>query len=143
MICYYYYFTGAHTLGVGHCLSIVGRLYNQNQQIGNNMNLGYETSLRLACPTVIPMTNLTFVPNDMTPTIFDNQYYRDIMMGRGLLGIDSSISRDPRTAPIVMRFAMDQSYFFENFSSAFVKLSASNVLTTMQGEVRRKCNQLN
>jgi peroxidase len=134
--------TGAHTLGVGHCISIVGRLYNQ-QIRGDNMDLGYETSLRLACPTVIPMTNLTFVPNDITPTIFDNHYYRDIMMGRGLFGIDSSISRDPRTAPIAMRFAMDQSYFFETFSSAFVKLSASNVLTNMQGEVRRKCNQLN
>jgi peroxidase len=134
--------TGAHTLGVGHCLNIVGRLYNQ-QHIKDNMDWRYKSSLRLACPTEIPMTNLTFVPNDMTPTLFDNHYYRDIMMGRGLFGIDSYISTDPRTAPVVMRFAVDQNYFFDSFKSAFVKLSSSNVLTNMQGEVRRKCYQRN
>lgn len=133
--------TGAHTLGVGHCLNIVGRLYDQGKR--EKMDSKFEASLRLACPTEIPVTNLTFVPNDMTPTIFDNHYYRDIIMGRGLFGIDSDISRDPRTAPFVMKFAMDQSYFFEAFSSAFVKLSSTNVLTNMQGDVRRKCNQVN
>ncbi|XP_058728041.1 peroxidase 29 [Vicia villosa] len=132
---------GAHTLGVGHCLNIVGSLYNQ--EIGDNMDLKFKTLLTLACPTEIPLTNLTVVPNDMTPIIFDNQYYRDILMGKALFGIDSSISRDPRTAPFVMRFAEDQRYFFEAFSSAFVKLSSPNVLTNIQGEVRRKCNQVN
>lgn len=107
------------------------------------MDFGFEASLRLACPTKIPLTNLTFVPNDMTPVIFDNQYYHDITMGRGLFGIDSSISRDPRTAPFVMQFAMDQDKFFNAFSSAFVKLCSSNVLTGVQGEVRRQCNQVN
>ncbi|KAJ1405560.1 Secretory peroxidase [Sesbania bispinosa] len=132
---------GAHTLGVGHCLNIVGRLYDQ--RIGDEMDLNFEASLRLACPTEIPLTNLTFVPNDMTPIIFDNHYYRDIIMGRGLFGIDSNISRDPRTAPFVMRFALDQNYFFEAFSSAFLKLSTTNVLTNEQGDVRRQCNQVN
>ncbi|CAJ2649470.1 peroxidase 29-like protein [Trifolium pratense] len=132
---------GAHTLGVGHCINIVGRLYNQ--QIRDNMDWRFKTSLRLACPTEIPLTNLTFVPIDMTPTIFDNHYYREILMGRGLFGIDSYISTDPRTAPFVMRFAVDQNYFFDSFKSAFVKLSSSNVLTNMQGEVRRKCSQRN
>ncbi|TKY53986.1 Peroxidase 29 [Spatholobus suberectus] len=132
---------GAHTLGVGHCLNIVGRLYDP--RVGDTMDFEFEASLRLACPTDIPLTNLTFVPNDMTPVIFDNQYYRDIIMGRGLFGIDSSISIDPRTAPIVMRFAMDRNYFFKAFSSAFVKLSSTNVLTDVQGDVRRQCNQVN
>ncbi|KAH1116170.1 hypothetical protein AAZX31_17G010600 [Glycine max] len=132
---------GAHTLGIGHCFNIVGRLYDP--QLGDKMDFGFEASLRLACPTEIPLTNFTFVPNDMTPVIFDNQYYRDIMMGRGLFGIDSSISRDPRTAPFVMRFAMDQNYFFKAFSSAFLKLSSTNVLTDVQGDVRRQCNQVN
>ncbi|KAK7262132.1 hypothetical protein RJT34_29693 [Clitoria ternatea] len=129
---------GAHTLGVGHCLNIVSRLYHP--QLGDKMDFGFGASLRLACPTEIPFTNLTFVPNDFTPVTFDNQYYRDIIMGRGLFGIDSNISADPRTAPSVMRFAMDRNYFFEAFTSAFVKLSSANVLTDMQGEVRKQCN---
>ncbi|KAL2339218.1 hypothetical protein Fmac_013664 [Flemingia macrophylla] len=132
---------GAHTLGVGHCLNIVGRLYDSRQR--DKMDFGFEASLRLACPTEIPLTNLTVVPNDMTPVIFDNQYYRDIIAGRSLFGIDSSISRDLRTAPFVIRFAMDQNYFFKAFSSAFVKLSLNNVLTDVLGDVLRHCNQLN
>ncbi|KAF7811199.1 peroxidase 29 [Senna tora] len=107
------------------------------------MNLGFEATLRLQCPTQIPFTNLTFVPNDLTPTIFDNQYYRNVLMGKGLFGIDSSISRDPRTSPFVKRFALDQTYFFKAFSSAFLKLSFTNVLTAEEGEVRRQCNSVN
>ncbi|KAK9267462.1 hypothetical protein L1049_009888 [Liquidambar formosana] len=73
------------------------------------------------------------VSNDLTHLIFDNQYYMDVVMGKGLFSIDSSISRDPRTAPIVRRFAVDQNYFFLVFSSAFVKLSSTNVLTEGKG----------
>ncbi|KAK7363775.1 hypothetical protein VNO77_05932 [Canavalia gladiata] len=132
---------GAHTLGVGHCINIVGRLYDP--LLGDKIDFGFKISLRVVCPTKIPLTNLTFVPNDMSPVTFDNQYYRDIIMGRGLFGIDSNISRDPRTAPFVFRFAMDQNYFFRAFSSAFVKLSSTNVLTGVQGDVRRQCNNIN
>jgi peroxidase len=133
------FFAGAHTLGVGHCLNIASRLYDT--QPDDLMHYVYEAFLRLKCPTRVPLTNLTFVPNDITPTIFDNQYYRDILMGKGLFGIDSSISRDPRTAPIVRQFAIDQNYFFKVFSSAFVKLSSTNV--NGKGEVRRQCNHIN
>ncbi|KAL0012291.1 hypothetical protein SO802_007399 [Lithocarpus litseifolius] len=132
---------GAHTLGVGHCMNIASRLYDP--QPHGHMHYGYEAFLRLKCPTRVPITNFTFVPNDITPTIFDNQYYRDVLMGKGLFTIDSSISTDPRTAPIVRHFAIDQNYFFQVFSSAFVKLSSTNVLTKGKGEVRRQCNRIN
>ncbi|KAJ0017850.1 hypothetical protein Pint_09836 [Pistacia integerrima] len=62
-------------------------------------------------------------------------YYRDILMGKGLFGVDSSLSRDPRTAAIVHKFAYDKNYFFQAFSSAFVKLSSTNVLTNAKGEL--------
>ncbi|XP_043693160.1 peroxidase 29-like [Telopea speciosissima] len=135
---------GAHTLGVGHCINIVDRIYNQKQPSEEErINLGFQILLRLKCPTRVPFTNLTFVRNDITSLIFDNQYYRDVMNGRGLFHIDSSISMDHRTAPIVEEFAADQEYFFQVFSSAFVKLSSSNVLTGEKGQIRRQCNQVN
>ncbi|GAV73301.1 peroxidase domain-containing protein [Cephalotus follicularis] len=132
---------GAHTLGVGHCINIVGRLYDPQPE--DQMSFRFKALLRNICPTTIPVSNLTFVPNDITPTIFDNQYFKNVLMGEGLFSLDSSISQDPRTAPIVERFAGDQNYFFNIFSSAFVKLSSTNVLTDLQGEVRRICNQVN
>ncbi|RDY14569.1 Peroxidase 29, partial [Mucuna pruriens] len=88
----------AHTLGVGHCLNVVGRLYDP--WLRDKMDFEFEASLRLACPTEIPLTNLTFVPKN-------------------------------------------HNYFFNAFSSAFVKLSSTNVLTDVQCDVRRQCNQIN
>ncbi|OVA03417.1 Plant peroxidase [Macleaya cordata] len=136
---------GSHTLGAGHCLNIVDRLYNPKHDAAstNVMDKGYEILLRITCPTKVPLTNLTFVTNDITPLKFDNQYYQDIINGRGLFGIDSSIARDPRTVPIVKKFADDQSYFFQVFASAFVKLSWTNVLTGETGQIRRDCSRLN
>ncbi|KAF3451754.1 hypothetical protein FNV43_RR07850 [Rhamnella rubrinervis] len=137
---------GAHTLGVGHCMNIVNRLYDKkpgDDDHQDGMDLAFKAMLRLKCPTRVPLTNLTVVSNDLTPLVFDNQYYTNILMGKGLFGIDSSISSDPRTKPIVGRFAADQNYFFNVFSSAFVKLSSTNALTHKKGEVRRQCNRIN
>ncbi|XP_021766852.1 peroxidase 29-like [Chenopodium quinoa] len=132
---------GGHTLGAGHCINIVDRLYKPNPR--DEMDPNFQLALKFGCPTKIPMTNLTAIPNDITPTIFDNQYYRDIIMGKGLFSIDSTISRDPRTINIVNQFADDQELFFQAFSSAFVKLSSANVLTGNMGEVRLQCDQVN
>ncbi|KAK3432110.1 hypothetical protein EUGRSUZ_E03999, partial [Eucalyptus grandis] len=130
---------GAHTLGAGHCLNIIDRLYNPKPD--DLMNPVFEARLRLQCPTLNPLMNLTATSNDITPTIFDNQYYRDILLGKGLFFIDSSISRDPRTSDIVKQFAIDQDYFFRAFSSAFVKLSSANTLSKTKGEVRKQCSR--
>lgn len=135
------FFAGAHTLGVGHCINILSRLYGGNPS--DQMNWGFKSLLRWKCPTRVPLTNLTIVPNDLTPLAFDNQYFKNILSGKGLFGIDSSISRDPRTMPIVRQFAADQNYFFQVFGSAFVKLSSTKVLTKTEGEVRRQCYQRN
>ncbi|KAL5842454.1 hypothetical protein ACOSQ3_013057 [Xanthoceras sorbifolium] len=43
----------------------------------------------------------------------------------------------------VHRIAPDQNYFFQVFSSAFVRLSSTNVLNEAKGEVRRICNRVN
>ncbi|KAL9258479.1 Peroxidase 29-like protein [Drosera capensis] len=132
---------GAHTLGTGHCINIVDRLYNPGPM--DTMDLTYELFLKLQCPTKVPITNLTSVPNDSTPTLFDNQYFKDISLGKSLFGVDSSLALDPRTGPIVEQFAADPEHFFRAFSSAFVKLSSANVLTGSSGEVRLRCNQVN
>jgi len=135
------FFVGAHTLGGGHCRNIVNRLYDPKPT--DQMDLGFQLRLRLSCPTVIPSNNVTVVPSDLTTVIFDNQYYRDAATGRGLFPIDSSISRDARTMAIVGQFAVDKIYFFQTFSSAFVKLASTGVLTGDKGEVRLDCSQVN
>ncbi|KAJ0989205.1 hypothetical protein J5N97_007561 [Dioscorea zingiberensis] len=136
---------GAHTLGVGHCTSIVHRLYGSRDLGRENLSPLFEEFLRLNCPTRVPLTNITFIFNDLTTLLFDNQYFRDIDGGRGLFTIDSELSVDPRTAAFVRRFAEDNRHFFSVFSKAFVKLSTMGVLTGDGdgGEVRRVCSRVN
>lgn len=60
-----------------------------------------------------------------------------------MLYIDAALPLDSRTRPFVVKFATDPNSFFRAFSSAFVKLSSSNVLTGNQGVIRTSCNRFN
>lgn len=140
-LCGFCCYAGSHTLGAGHCVNIVDRLYEPKDDdfMSNTFNL----YLRFSCPDKVPLNNLTVLPNDLTPILFDNQYFRDILAGRGPFTIDSRIASDQRTSPTVGAFSNDQAFFFRAFSSAFLKLSTNGVLTGNNGEVRRRCNQTN
>jgi peroxidase len=133
---------GSHTLGITHCLNILNRLYKPEgvEAQGILMDPAFEAFLRLTCPKGSLISNITFVLNDVTPTLFDNHYYMNAMGGRGVLTIDAEMVIDPRTAQIVEHFATNQDDFFHAFSTAFLKLSSSGVLTGDQGVIRRKCN---
>ncbi|KAK6160976.1 hypothetical protein DH2020_004357 [Rehmannia glutinosa] len=126
---------GAHTLGITHCLNLENRA-------GNSINPGFENTLRLKCPVGSPASKISFVQNDVTSILFDNQYFVNSMNGRGVLKIDAQMPLDYRTRPFVEKFGNDEKAFFQAFSSAFVKLSSSNVLTGNQGVIRRSCNGL-
>ncbi|OAE30577.1 hypothetical protein AXG93_40s1020 [Marchantia polymorpha subsp. ruderalis] len=131
---------GGHTLGVGHCVSFIERLYPQVDPAINPFMAG---TLRLLCPNPTFFNNITFSANDLTNVLFDNQYFRDLTIGRGLLTIDNEISRDPRTSGMVRYFASNQGYFFQQFSSAYRKLTQHQVLTDGAGEIRRNCHFVN
>ena len=138
-----FFFAGAHTIGITHCRNIRDRLQRlEGGGRGRGMAPGFEAFLRLSCPEGSFISNSTFVVNDPTAFTFDNQYYSNSMRGHGRLRVDSEVSSDPRTAPIVSSFADDEAYFFRAFASAFVKLSTSGVLTGNQGVIRKSCNRL-
>lgn len=103
---------------------------------------GFEAFLRLKCPQGSLTSNLSFVLNDPTTVAFDNHYYKNAIGGRGVLRVDAEMVMDPRTARAIQQFAANQDYFFEAFSSAFVKLSRSGVLIGNQGVVRNTCNAI-
>lgn len=131
--------TGAHTLGITHCFSLRSRLYKP----GNVINAGFVNTLKLTCPAHEGNTTskIKFVVNDLTPIQFDNEYFVNTMRGRGVLKIDAALPLDSRTRPFVEKFASDHNAFYKAFSSAFVKLSSSNVLIGNQGVIRRSCNR--
>ncbi|XP_043724670.1 peroxidase 29 [Telopea speciosissima] len=136
---------GAHTLGITHCLSILNRLKSHESSNKGEMSSDFEKLLKLSCKNGLGgslSNNSTFVGNDLTVFVFDNQYYRDAIAGRGVLQIDADMSMDPQTAPIMARFAIDEDGFFQTFTSAFMKLSSSGVLTGNEGVIRKRCNEV-
>lgn len=128
---------GAHTIGIAHCANFVNRLYPKDP----NLNLLIYTTLTLRCPP--NFNSAAFANLDLTNALFDNQYFRDVMGGRGLLTIDSELGSDSRTSSIVAQFASNLNLFFQTFTSAYVKMTSFNVLTGTQGQVRSNCHRVN
>ncbi|GAQ78691.1 ascorbate peroxidase [Klebsormidium nitens] len=60
---------------------------------------------------------------DPTPEVFDNAYFQMLLQGGGSFGVDQCLMDDQKFASIVATYAENQSQFFEDFVSAYVKMS--------------------
>ncbi|GJM88649.1 hypothetical protein PR202_ga04737 [Eleusine coracana subsp. coracana] len=83
----------------------------------------------------------------VTPKVFDNEYYANLLRGRAQLPSDQVMLSDPAaaatTAPIVHRFAGNQRDFFQNFAVSMVKMGNISPLTGSAGEIRKNCRRVN
>lgn len=133
--------SGAHTIGQGHCESIVNRIYPLDptyphyygeQLVQNCTDNGF-----LKAPNYD--VNVQFFNDPITPLVFDNQYFKNLEAGLGLFTSDFSLFNDPRTKELVKKYAEDQDYFFEEFGKALRKMGTNGVLTGTQGQIRKQC----
>ncbi|KAL5224089.1 hypothetical protein ABZP36_010728 [Zizania latifolia] len=85
--------------------------------------------------------------DDVTPDVFDNNYYGNLLRGVGKLPSDQVMLSDPSatatTAPVVHRFAGNQKDFFRSFAASMIKMGNISPLTGMDGEVRHNCRWIN
>ncbi|KAK1629156.1 hypothetical protein QYE76_003471 [Lolium multiflorum] len=83
----------------------------------------------------------------VTPDVFDNKYYGNLMHGRAPLSSDQVMLSDPvaatTTAPIVRRFSDSQKDFFRNFAASMTKMGNIGPLTGKDGEIRKNCRRVN
>jgi peroxidase len=79
----------------------------------------------------------------MTPTKFDNMYFRNLKRGLGLLATDSLMFEDKRTKPFVELYATNQTKFFEDFGQAMRKVSVLHIKAGKEGEIRNRCDNFN
>ncbi|XP_062179330.1 peroxidase 2-like [Phragmites australis] len=85
--------------------------------------------------------------DQVTPNVFDNKYYGNLLHGRAQLPSDQVMLSDPSapttTAPIVQRFASNQQDFFKNFAMSMIKMGNISPLTGRDGEIRKNCRRVN
>lgn len=79
----------------------------------------------------------------ITPRIFDNQYYKNLQQGKGLLASDQALFTHKRTRDLVNLFASNNTVFETAFVSAMTKLGRIGIKTGNQGEIRRDCSMVN
>ncbi|CAK9135214.1 unnamed protein product [Ilex paraguariensis] len=134
--------SGGHAIGFSHCSSFEARLHNFSSahDIDPTMDSEFALNLRKKCPKPNKDRNAgEFL--DSTSSSFDNNYYKRVMAGKGVLGSDQALYGDYRTRWIVEAFAKDGGLFFREFAASMVKLG--NVGVIEDGEVRVKCRVVN
>ncbi|KAF8723586.1 hypothetical protein HU200_021543 [Digitaria exilis] len=142
--------SGAHTLGFAHCSEFADRIFRRPVKGGGGavahdpaMNPAYAKGLQDACRNYQRDPTIAVFNDIMTPGKFDNMYFVNLQRGLGLLSTDQELWTDPRTRPVVQRYATNQTAFFADFARAIVKLGVQGVKTGRDGEVRRRCDMFN
>lgn len=78
---------------------------------------------------------------DATPEIFDNQYFKDLVSGRGFLNSDETLFTNEETREYVREYSLNQTEFFKAFVEGMIKMG--DLQSGRPGEIRRSCRVVN
>lgn len=133
--------SGSHSIGKARCFSIVFRLYNQSGtgRPDPAIEAGYREKLDKLCPQGGD-ENVTG-DLDATPERFDNQYFKDLMGGRGFLNSDQTLVSLPETRKYVEIYSKDEKSFFDAFVEGMINLG--DLQSGKAGEIRKNCRVVN
>ncbi|XP_051141415.1 peroxidase 72 [Andrographis paniculata] len=137
--------SGSHTIGNARCVSFRQRLYNQtgNSQPDYTLDQSYASKLRAGCPKSGGDQNLFFL-DFISPTAFDNSYFRNLLSYKGLLSSDQIlVTKNPISLGLVKKYAASNEDFFEQFAKSMVKMGNISPLTGFRGEIRKHCRYIN
>ncbi|CAM0153070.1 unnamed protein product [Urochloa decumbens] len=116
--------SGAHSIGKAHCASFADRAAEFNTDFNRKL-------FRDCRSDAYTVEDLDYV----TPRELDNQYYRNLYMGEGVLSSDMALLSNPLTAMWVRYYNEHPQEFLNDFSAKMDKLY--NVPRTGFGEIRR------
>ncbi|XP_028766848.1 peroxidase 57-like [Neltuma alba] len=135
---------GAHTVGFTQCSLVRGRL----SSFGNRdptMDPTLDDKLGRICGSAQrPARNDPQIVLDQnTSLVFDNEYYRQVRMRRGVLHIDQQVGVDASSRGIMAGFAANGNSFKRSFAKAMIKMGSLDVLVGNAGEIRKNCRAFN
>ncbi|KAK8586672.1 hypothetical protein V6N13_085699 [Hibiscus sabdariffa] len=133
--------SGSHSIGKARCFSIMFRLYNQSGSGKPDPAIepGFREKLDKLCPLNVDQ-NVTG-DLDATAQLFDNQYFKDLVAGRGFLNSDQTLFTFPQTRKYVKLFSTDENEFFKAFVEGMLKLG--ELQSGQPGEIRTNCRKVN
>uniref|UniRef100_A0A5K0Z6G5 peroxidase n=1 Tax=Nymphaea colorata TaxID=210225 RepID=A0A5K0Z6G5_9MAGN len=129
--------SGAHTIGQSRCSLFRDRIYNDT-----NIGPLFAASRRLQCPRSGGDDNLA--PLDaLTQNRFDNAYYLNLLLRRGLLHSDQELFNGGSADAQVRTYSVNPFAFSRDFAAAMVKMGNLSPLTGSNGQVRTNCRKVN
>ncbi|MFS8016557.1 putative peroxidase [Helianthus anomalus] len=137
--------SGSHTIGNARCTSFRQRLYNNtgNGPPDFSLDQSYAAKLRQNCPRSGGDQNLFFL-DPVSPTKFDNNYYKSLIAKKGLLSSDEILfTQNQQTRQYVKQYAANQELFFQQFAKSMVKMGNISPLTGKSGQIRKICRKVN
>ncbi|KAH6833797.1 Peroxidase superfamily protein [Perilla frutescens var. hirtella] len=137
--------SGSHTIGKSRCVSFRQRLYNQTGKSRPDFTLdqSYAAQLRTRCPQSGGDQNL-FPLDFVSPTTFDNTYFKNLLSFKGLLNSDQVlVTKNQESLELVKRYAESNELFFQQFAESMVKMGNISPLTGRRGEIRKNCRKMN
>ncbi|XP_011025859.1 PREDICTED: peroxidase 72 [Populus euphratica] len=137
--------SGSHTIGNARCTSFRQRLYNQsgNGKPDFSLQQSFAAQLRNRCPRSGGDQNLFFL-DFVSPTKFDNSYFKNILASKGLLSSDQVLlTKNEASMELVKKYAENNELFFVQFAKSMVKMGNISPLTGYRGEIRKSCRKIN
>ncbi|XP_074285022.1 peroxidase 1-like [Silene latifolia] len=138
--------SGAHTIGIGHCFIIQGRLYNFTGKGDTDPTLSpsYAAFLKSRCPKVVGDSKSFVFMDRITPKVFDKKYFTMVTQHRGLFQSDAALLDDSETKTYLeTQVSSYGSTFAKDFAESMTKMIEIGVLTGSQGQVRKTCGAVN
>lgn len=129
--------SGAHTIGQARCTVFRSHIYNDT-----DIDPTFASTRRANCPLSGGDTNLA--PLDLqTPTTFENNYYKNLLVRRGLLHSDQELFNGGSQDALVRTYSSNEATFRSDFVAAMIKMGNIKPLTGANGEIRRNCRVVN
>ncbi|KAJ1422908.1 Secretory peroxidase [Sesbania bispinosa] len=131
--------SGAHTIGKARCTTFRDHIYNDS-----NIDRSFAKTRQRNCPrTSGSGDNNLAVLDFRTSTHFDNNYYKNLIIKRGLLHSDQQLFNGGSTDSLVRTYSQNSKAFDSDFVTAMIKMGNIKPLTGSKGEIRKNCRRVN
>ncbi|KAL6191043.1 hypothetical protein ACLB2K_037436 [Fragaria x ananassa] len=131
--------SGAHTLGVAHCVVFARRLnFTGKGDIDPSLDPAYAEFLKTQCPSSTPNPATTVELDESSSISFDSHYFVGLRHKKGLLGSDATLLTDRRAAWVARSF-QNFHVFMAHFGQSMKKMGDIGIKTGNDGEIRKNC----